>query len=487
MWSRKTFNDSHNYSRFLSDPRLARRAAERTGARRRHAHGVRPAAPARHRPAGRWRVLSLRHQSSRHERDDRLFRAADVRHADRARPQRSRGVRRAVADEVPQQGRGRRRGAARSRAGSTCSRTASAPRPWPADRSSSPSPARTCCRAPCSTSITATSPSSRWRSPTCSRSRSRACRAPVCRWTRRTSRQPRRRPARRRGHQSRARRVRPARRPCISASVTTAARRSRRASGSSCSASSTACRTNHVVLELAHRPVDDLDALKDVDKRISLGLGVIDVKVNHVETPDEVAAPHRAHREDRRPRTPRLGSSRLRFLDAEAHRGRPQNGLAGGWPRLVRGTSVSPRQLTDHPSINHPSYFLQSSFLPGGRSTLLLVVSNGRCATVRSRHREQSHAPIDKRRRHPPVLAGLRTSAATRSSSRAAAPCMPSASDTRRRAPDRRHTASPTRRAIAQRRRRVADGRIQEQDDPGTRSRQARRVAAPTSFPSCGR
>jgi 5-methyltetrahydropteroyltriglutamate--homocysteine methyltransferase len=49
-------------------------------------------------------------------------------------------------------------------------------------------------------------------------------------------------------------------------------------------------RTNHVVLELAHRPVEDLDALKDVEKRITLGLGVIDVKVNHVETPSEVAA-----------------------------------------------------------------------------------------------------------------------------------------------------------------------------------------------------
>ena len=49
-------------------------------------------------------------------------------------------------------------------------------------------------------------------------------------------------------------------------------------------------RTNHVVLELAHRPVEDLEALKEVDPRITLGLGVIDVKVNHVETPSEVAA-----------------------------------------------------------------------------------------------------------------------------------------------------------------------------------------------------
>lgn len=49
-------------------------------------------------------------------------------------------------------------------------------------------------------------------------------------------------------------------------------------------------RTDHLVLELAHRPVEDLEALRDVDRRITLGLGVIDVKVNHVETPSEVAA-----------------------------------------------------------------------------------------------------------------------------------------------------------------------------------------------------
>lgn len=46
----------------------------------------------------------------------------------------------------------------------------------------------------------------------------------------------------------------------------------------------------HLVLELAHRPDDDLEALADVEGRIGLGLGVIDIKVNHIETPDEVAS-----------------------------------------------------------------------------------------------------------------------------------------------------------------------------------------------------
>ena len=51
-----------------------------------------------------------------------------------------------------------------------------------------------------------------------------------------------------------------------------------------------ALHTDHLVLELAHRPAADLDALKRIDKKIALGVGVIDIKVNHIETADEVAA-----------------------------------------------------------------------------------------------------------------------------------------------------------------------------------------------------
>ena len=46
---------------------------------------------------------------------------------------------------------------------------------------------------------------------------------------------------------------------------------------------------DHLVLELAHRPKDDFAALSQIDKRIGIGIGVIDVKVNHIESPDEVA------------------------------------------------------------------------------------------------------------------------------------------------------------------------------------------------------
>ncbi|MCE2399796.1 cobalamin-independent methionine synthase II family protein [Candidatus Poribacteria bacterium] len=49
-------------------------------------------------------------------------------------------------------------------------------------------------------------------------------------------------------------------------------------------------RCDHLVLELAHRPDADLEALKEVSSEIRLGIGVIDVKVNPVETPDDVAS-----------------------------------------------------------------------------------------------------------------------------------------------------------------------------------------------------
>ncbi len=48
-------------------------------------------------------------------------------------------------------------------------------------------------------------------------------------------------------------------------------------------------RSDHLVLELAHRPSSDLEALKSLDPRLGIGLGVVDIKVNHVETPEEVA------------------------------------------------------------------------------------------------------------------------------------------------------------------------------------------------------
>ena len=41
---------------------------------------------------------------------------------------------------------------------------------------------------------------------------------------------------------------------------------------------------DHLVLELAHRPPSDLDALKALDPRLGIGVGVVDIKANHIET-----------------------------------------------------------------------------------------------------------------------------------------------------------------------------------------------------------
>ena len=49
-------------------------------------------------------------------------------------------------------------------------------------------------------------------------------------------------------------------------------------------------RVHHVVLEMARRGPEEVESLKDLDPRIGLGLGVIDIKSTVVESPDEVAS-----------------------------------------------------------------------------------------------------------------------------------------------------------------------------------------------------
>ncbi len=68
-----------------------------------------------------------------------------------------------------------------------------------------------------------------------------------------------------------------------------------------------ALHADHVVLELAHRPASDLEALKDLAPHVGLGLGVVDIKVNHIETPDEIAS--RIERA-----VDRLGAGRVRYV-----------------------------------------------------------------------------------------------------------------------------------------------------------------------------
>jgi 5-methyltetrahydropteroyltriglutamate--homocysteine methyltransferase len=50
-----------------------------------------------------------------------------------------------------------------------------------------------------------------------------------------------------------------------------------------------ALHADHVVLECAHRPTEELGVLKELRPEIGLGLGVIDIKSTEVESPDAIA------------------------------------------------------------------------------------------------------------------------------------------------------------------------------------------------------
>jgi 5-methyltetrahydropteroyltriglutamate--homocysteine methyltransferase len=48
-------------------------------------------------------------------------------------------------------------------------------------------------------------------------------------------------------------------------------------------------RADHVVLECRRRPADELSVFKELDARIGMGLGVVDIKTTEVESPDDIA------------------------------------------------------------------------------------------------------------------------------------------------------------------------------------------------------
>jgi len=68
-----------------------------------------------------------------------------------------------------------------------------------------------------------------------------------------------------------------------------------------------ALHADHVVLECAHRPPNELEALRDLRPEIGLGLGVVDIKATDVESADAVArAIERAEK--------LLGAGRVRYI-----------------------------------------------------------------------------------------------------------------------------------------------------------------------------
>jgi 5-methyltetrahydropteroyltriglutamate--homocysteine methyltransferase len=68
-----------------------------------------------------------------------------------------------------------------------------------------------------------------------------------------------------------------------------------------------ALRADHLVLEFARRGYDELEIFRDLDPKIGLGIGVIDIKDNEVESPELIAS-----RIERIVKT--LGDDRLRYV-----------------------------------------------------------------------------------------------------------------------------------------------------------------------------
>lgn len=71
-----------------------------------------------------------------------------------------------------------------------------------------------------------------------------------------------------------------------------------------------ALEADDVLLECAHRPQEDLDELRGVRDGLGLGIGVVDVKVNRVETAEEIA-----RRIERAERT--LGAGRITWVNPD--------------------------------------------------------------------------------------------------------------------------------------------------------------------------
>ena len=97
---------------------------------------------------------------------------------------------------------------------------------------------------------------------------------------------------------------------------------------------------DHLVLEFARRGYDELEVLSDLNPKIGLGIGVIDIKDNEVESPDLIASRIEHIAKVLGPETAALCASRLRILDAATQCGGPQDARTGRGKESVRRTSI---------------------------------------------------------------------------------------------------------------------------------------------------
>jgi 5-methyltetrahydropteroyltriglutamate--homocysteine methyltransferase len=95
-----------------------------------------------------------------------------------------------------------------------------------------------------------------------------------------------------------------------------------------------ALRVDHIVMECAHRPADELGVFRDLRGEIGFGLGVIDIKRTEIETADEVA--RRIERAEKL-----LGRGRVAFVHPDCGFWMLKRNIADGKMRaLVAGRDL---------------------------------------------------------------------------------------------------------------------------------------------------
>jgi 5-methyltetrahydropteroyltriglutamate--homocysteine methyltransferase len=95
-----------------------------------------------------------------------------------------------------------------------------------------------------------------------------------------------------------------------------------------------ALHVDHIVMENAHRPVEELEVFKELRPEIGFGLGVIDIKQTVVESPESIArAIERAEKV--------LGAGRVKYIHPDCGFWMLKRGIADGKIRaLVRGRDL---------------------------------------------------------------------------------------------------------------------------------------------------
>jgi 5-methyltetrahydropteroyltriglutamate--homocysteine methyltransferase len=95
-----------------------------------------------------------------------------------------------------------------------------------------------------------------------------------------------------------------------------------------------ALKVDHIVMETAHRPPEELAVFKDLRKEIGFGLGVVDIKQTEIESAEEIArAIERADKV--------LGKGRVRYIHPDCGFWMLKRNMADGKMRaLVAGRDL---------------------------------------------------------------------------------------------------------------------------------------------------